>query len=111
MATTDKKTKPVTRIWHDVHVKFKRVTELKDRLVSSFEDKLAPLCDLECGYMETISKRWLESEGDIEAMYKTFKNGHEITLWCDGTLPDVNKNGRKRKSSESHEEPANKRKS
>ena len=50
--SSEKKTKTVTRIWHDVHGKFKHAKELEDQLVSSFEDKLGSLCDLECGYME-----------------------------------------------------------
>ena len=111
--SSEKKTKTVTRIWHDVHGKFKHAKELKDQLVSSFEDKLGSLCDLECGYMEKKSQRWLENDKDIEVMYKTFKPGDEITLWCDGTLPESTKStrdGKKRKSDDSTDEPPSKRK-
>ena len=40
---------------------FKHAKELKDQLVSLFEDKLGSLCNLECGYMEKKSQRWLEN--------------------------------------------------
>ena len=100
----DKKAKIVTRIWHDIHRKFKHAEELKDQLTSSFEDKVGSLCDLECGYMEKRSQRWLENDKDVEAMYKTYKPGDEITLWCDGNLPESTKStrdGKKRKNDDS----------
>ena len=53
--SSEKKTETITRIWHNVHGKFKHAKELKDQL-SSFEDKLGSLCDLECDYTENISK-------------------------------------------------------
>lgn len=95
-----------------MHRKFRHVEELKDQLTTSFGDKLESLSDLECGYMEKNSKRWLESDRDVEAMYITFKPGDEITLWCDGTRPEANKatqEGKKRKT-DSTEEPPSKRK-
>ena len=62
---------------------FKHSKELKDQLVSLFEDKLGSLCNLECGYMEKNLKGGLRMhDKDIEVMYKTFKPGDEIILWC-----------------------------
>ena len=46
-------------------------------------------------------------------MYKIFKPGDEITLWCDGTPLEAGKSTReenKRKSDGSTKEPPNKRK-
>ena len=64
--------------------------------------------------MEKNSKRWLESDKDIEeAMYKTFKPGDEIILCCDGTPVEATKStreGKKRKNEGSTEEPPSKRK-
>ena len=46
----DQKNKHVTKIWHSVEEKFNH--ELKAKLIADFDDKLPPLIDLECGYME-----------------------------------------------------------
>ena len=75
----------------------KSVNKLKDELLSSFNDKLSSLSNLQVGYMEKNSKRWLECDQDIDAMYKDFKVREEILLWCDG-MSDISQGGRKRKN-------------
>ena len=46
-------------------IKFHHAQELKAK--TDFEDKLPPLTDLECGYMDKTSKRWIEDDQDVEA--------------------------------------------
>ena len=72
-------------MWHDVNEKFLSADELKQKLTSSFKEKLPPLSELECGYLEKRNgKRWIENDKDVEAMYKAFDGNDEITLWCKG---------------------------
>ena len=82
----DCKTQFVTKVWHDIHTKFTSAKQLKQNLIATFEDKLPTLSELKCGYLEkrTNAKRWIEDNKDLEAMYKTFSNKAEITLWCEG---------------------------
>ena len=101
--SSEKKSKTVTRIWQDVHRKFKHTRELKELLTNSFEDTLSS-CDIECGYMEKNSKRWLESDKDVEAMYRMYKPGDEITLWCDEANKST-REGKRRKIDDSEEPP------
>ena len=54
--------KGVNSIWHDMYEKFEHASELKAKLVVSFEDKLPPLSGLECGYLHKGSKRWIEND-------------------------------------------------
>ena len=77
-------------MWHGINCRFKSVNKLKDELLSSFNDKLSSLSNLQVGYMEKNSKRWLECDQDIDAMYKAFKVGEEILLWCDG-MSDISR--------------------
>ena len=58
-----------------IHEKFEHATELKTKLVASFEDKLPPLSGLEYDYLHKGSKRWIENDQDLEAMYKLFTSG------------------------------------
>lgn len=103
----EQRSKFVAKIWHDVHEKFECASELKMKLVAGFEDKLPSLSDLECGYLHKSSKRWIENDQDLEAMYKLFDPGDEITVWCVGWLPEQQVgSGRKRKAEEP--EPATK---
>ena len=100
----EQRSKFIVKIWHDTHEKFERATELKTKLVASFEDKLPPLSGLECGYLHKGSKRWIENDQDLEAMYKLFTSGDEITIWCEGrrsVSPEMPaRSGRKRKADE-----------
>ncbi len=66
-------------------INLRSVSELKDEIRSSFNDKLAHLSDFQCGYMEKTVKRWIECDKDIDAMYGTCKLGDEILLWCDNS--------------------------
>ena len=61
-------------MWHDVHEKFLSTQQLKQKLISTFEEKLPPLSELECGYFEKLAtgKRWIEDDKELDAMYKGF---------------------------------------
>ena len=110
----EQKAKFVTKVWHDVSEKFVSVDHLKQMLVSTFKEKLPPLSELECGYLEKRNgKRWIEDSKDLDAMYKGLNENDEITLWCEGKQCEDarRKSGRKRKSEdgESSEDPPSKR--
>ena len=83
------------------------MTQLKTQLVSDFGDKLPSLPDIECGYLDKSSKRWIEDNRDLEAMYKAATIGDEITIWCKARKEEqsgetsVPRIGRKRKSADS----------
>lgn len=70
-------------VWHGVNERFKSVDQLKQKLSSDFGDKLPSVSDMECGYLEKSSKRWIEDNRDLEAMYKVAEVCDEITIWCD----------------------------
>ena len=111
----DYKSKFVNKVWHDVHTKFESVHKMKQTLIAEFEDKLPPLSELKCGYLEkrTNAKRWIENDKDLDAMYKTFKDNREITLWCEGPTSEEHgtKRGKKRKADESRDSGSSKRSS
>ena len=90
--------------WHDIHEKFGSARQLKQMLISTFEEKLPSLSDLECGYFEKrTAKRWIENDKDLNAMYRGFNEKDEITLWCEGKQNHEDsgkKSGTKRKSDE-----------
>lgn len=66
---------------------------------ADYGDKLPPVSDLVCGYFHKGSKCWIESDQDLEAMYKLYA---EITVWCEGHLSSEPpaRCGRKRKAEE-----------
>lgn len=104
----DQKSKYVTKIWHEVHDKFESVSHLKQRACDDFEDKLNEVDDIECGYFEKSSKRWIEHDQDLEAMYQVFKGRNcEITLWFSHESPS--KRAKKRKGEEPGDIVASKR--
>ena len=71
------------------------------KLIETFEEKLPNLSELKCGYLEKGSKRWVEDDDDLEAMYETFDSADEITIWCEGRLSEEQQRkkdaGKKRK--------------
>jgi len=100
----EQKTKFITKVWHDVHERFLSTLQLKQKLISTFQEKLPPLSELECGYFEkrATGKRWIDDK-DLDAMYKGFNVNDEITVWCEGkpSSDDSGKiSGRKRKAEE-----------
>ena len=101
----DQKSQYVTKIWHNEHSKFKSISHLKQSLCESFEDKLNGSENFVCGYLDKASKRWIEDDQDLEAMYQLFKNRDcDVTLWC-----IAEKRGKKRKIEESEEAAPTKR--
>lgn len=82
-------------------------------MITTFEEKLPTLSELKCGYLEkrTNAKRWIEDDKDLEAMYKTFSDKAEITLWCEGPSSEepTSKRGKKRKSDDSGDSGSSKR--
>lgn len=104
----DQKSKFITKIWHDVHEKFESVSDLKHKACADFEDKLCEMEDFECGYFEKSSKRWIEYDQDLDAMYQVFKGRNcEITLWFSRESPS--KQSKKRKAEEVEAPVPNKR--
>ena len=99
----EQKTKFIAKVWHDI--KFQSAQQLKQKLISTFEEKLPPLSELECGYFEkrATGKCWIEDDKDLDAMYKGFNANDEITMWCEGKQScedSGKKSGKKRKSDE-----------
>ena len=104
------KSKHVTKMWHGVTERFVDVDQLKRKLQSDFGDKLPPFPAIEFGYLEKNSKRWIEDERDLDAMYKGLAVGDEITLWCDANTEEHTSNtlskgtSRKRKAATENED-------
>lgn len=104
----DHKSKYVTKVWHNVHDKFMSVSDLKQKALENFEDKLHSIEHLECGYFEKSAKRWIEHNKDLEAMYKAFEGRNcDITLWF--SHETQLQHGTKRKNVESHDITPSKR--
>ena len=80
--------------------------------MKTFEDKLPPCCSLDIGYFERrgSAKRWIEDQDDLDAMYRAFSPGDEITLWTHGRSQEeaLNKAGKKRKRDDG-QDPLSKR--
>ena len=99
------KSKYITKVWHNVTEKFVSASALKQRLLDTFEEKLPPISELECGYLEkrTNAKRWIEHDEDVKALYKAFSPTDDIMLWCEGQRHEQpqNRAGKKRKDTES----------
>ena len=98
----------MAKVWHNVHDNFNCPQTLKDKLYETFEDKLPSATALEIGYFDRrgSTKRWIEDKEDLDAMYRAFPPGEEITLWVHERLPEepVTKSGKKRKRCHSAEE-------
>ena len=97
----ERKSEHVTKIWHNVDKKFATCKELKLKLIETFEEKLPNFSELKYGYLEKGSKRWVEDDDDLEAMYEIFDSTDEITIWCEGRLSEEQQRkkdaGKKRK--------------
>ena len=79
-----RKSKFVTRTWHEMHDVFQSATELQKQLMKDFPEKLPTTLPFEVGYMEkNNAKRWIESAADLTAMYRVFQPGSSITIWCE----------------------------
>jgi len=80
--------KNIVRQVHDFKGKFSSVPAMMEK----FADHLPYDINFTLSYLEgkQSKKRWLYCKEDLEAMYKVFKVGDEITLWCE-------KNSMKRK--------------
>lgn len=85
----EQKSKFMTKICHNVRDRFDSPKSLKEKLVATFKDKLPSVSSLDIGYFERrgSAKRWIEDQADLDAMYRTFSVGEEITLWVHGCLP------------------------
>ena len=93
--------------------KFTSCKELKLNLIETFEEKLPNLSELKCGYLEKGSKRWVEDDDDLEAMYETFDSTDEITIRCEGRLSEEQQRkkdaGKKRKLEDANSNDTTKR--
>ena len=92
----------ITRQLHHFSGKFASITALKVHLMENFGDHLPDTIHFNIGYFEgrQSKKRWLCCQEDVEAMYKSFGNKAEITLWWDAKSIPRDKeqtNARKRK--------------
>jgi hypothetical protein len=81
-----------------MHDSFSSPTELKGKLMDTFNGKLPSTYDFQIGYFtkKGNSKRWIEQEADLLSMYKQFDHSGTITIFCDGKQETV-ANARKRK--------------
>ena len=93
----DRKSDYMTLTWHRMSEKFESPTQLKLKLIESFPQYVPPSSDFNVGYLEGrgCQKRWVVCGDDLEAMYKSFFDGDEIHLWCDGKGTGSSKQKRK----------------
>ena len=54
------------------------------KLQESFPHDVPASPDIQVGYLEDNSKRWIFEELDLDVMYDSLTPGSKITLWCDG---------------------------
>ena len=68
----EQKTKFITKVWHDVHEKCLSTPQLEQKLISTFEEKLPPLSELQCGYFEkrATGKRWVGDKAWLPTLSK-----------------------------------------
>lgn len=79
----------VSRQLHYFDGKFDSITAIKVHLMETLRDQVPKTINYNLGYFEgrQSKKRWLFSQDDLSAMYQCFKDGGEITLWCDARNP------------------------
>ena len=65
--------------------KFTSITSIKVLLMEKLGNHVPETINFNDGYFEgkQSKKRWLCCQEDLESMYRTHKNGDEITLWCE----------------------------
>ena len=102
-----------TRTWHGVHEEFIFPSDLKEKLVDTFNEQVPEGEDFSCGYFEKPgnSKRWIESTEDLKAMYKTYRYENTINVWCDGRMEGAPEDSRAKRgnSGDSSDKPNSKR--
>ena len=81
-----KKSDVKVRLIHNFTSRFKSIEAIKEILHDQFEDLVNSSGDFDVGYMEGSqqAKIWLAKKEDLLSMYKTYPNGGNVTLWCDG---------------------------
>ena len=89
---------------------FVSVPKLK---LESFPNDVPRVADLQVGYFESNSKRWLVDDKDLEVMYSHSESGDNINLWCDRKILSKEDNGddcevqtKKKKQEESNDDDA-----
>ena len=77
-----------THTWHDIHTEFIFPSDLREKLVDTFNEQVPKKEEFSIGYYEKPgnSKCWIESTEDLRAMYKTYRYENTINLWCDGRV-------------------------
>lgn len=71
--------------WHNMSDKFKTVNEIKLKMIDSFPNHVPSIPTFQVGYFERKGnqKRWLVQTDDIKVMYRSFREGEDIKLWCE----------------------------
>ena len=93
-----KKSDVVVKQLHHVQAKFDSVIDLRAKLVKELRQKIPNTFTFNIGYYEgqQHAKMAIETDDDLQSMYQKYPRG-EITLWCDGVVPEESTNGKKRK--------------
>ena len=90
--------------WHGVTNKFVAVDDLKVKLLSTLHAHLPKSSvELNIGYFHgrPLTKSWIFSEEDLQAMYDT--GGKDILLWCDGKNTVQETSGKRHKKTRDDE--------
>lgn len=82
-----KKSDVKVRLIHNVASKFKSVKALKEVLMEQLKELVPDTTNFEVGFMEgnQQARIWLATKEDLLSMYQVYKNGGNITLWCDSS--------------------------
>ena len=105
-----RKSDAVTRTWHNMHKEFSSPETLRENLMDTFSVQVPEDTDFSIGYYAKPgnSKRWIEINEDLKAMYKMYKHDSTVNLWCDGRIEDVLPSKRS-SDSNTNDRPNNKR--
>ncbi len=101
----NKKSDFIIRDVHHFSEKFATILDMKEKIMEEFEDELPETTDFKVGYFygKQFAKRWIVTQEDLNAMYKTGKD--KILLWADALVTASDGNtliGQKRKCSDSY---------